>query len=216
VTVLDGLGDQGHVTGRTLGREGTVADELGEGLALDVIHREIREPFVVSDFVDGHDVGVLERGGRSGFLLESGAGGGIGEVSPEQDLDGDDTSEAALARAEDDAHAAAGDFLEQVVIPQLSDGWNRRGSGGLRAGGIAKEAARAELRPHPGRKRGAAIRAGQWIHGGHRMMEARQRKGPRCRGFRRRGFQGSLRIPPTKVTWKLEDFSFRFEAGGDA
>jgi hypothetical protein len=58
----------------------------------------------------------------------------------------------------------------------LPGGRNRLGNGGLRAGGLAEEASWAELRPHPGRKRGAAIRTEGWIHSRHRTMETCYRR----------------------------------------
>jgi hypothetical protein len=84
-----------------------------------------------------------------------------------------------LTGAEDDAHAAAGDLFEQVVIPQLPDGWGQRKPGGRRPGGLAEEASRAEFWPHPGWKRGAAIRTEGWIHSRHRTMESCYRRRPR-------------------------------------
>jgi hypothetical protein len=71
---------------------------------------------VFADLVDGDDVWVLECGGCGGLFPEAGAGGFPGELAAEEEFYGDDPAQAALAGAEDDSHAAAGDFTQEFIV----------------------------------------------------------------------------------------------------
>ncbi len=84
---------------------GDGAGEPGaEGFALDVLHDEVDFAGVGEDVVDGGDAGMVERGGALALVEEALAvgfgGGALGA------LDGDETAEGGVARAEDLAHAA--------------------------------------------------------------------------------------------------------------
>src|SRR5437867_3451719 len=66
--------------------------------------------------VNGDDVGMLQAGRRRGLGAKSLHQFRAGERAEEQHLHGDDTVQAALSRLVNDAHAAAGNFLQQFVI----------------------------------------------------------------------------------------------------
>src|SRR5688500_20342063 len=61
---------------------------------------------------------MAEFGGGGGFGLEAADAVFIGELANEDEFDGDDAVEADLAGTVDHAHAAAGDFLQELVITE--------------------------------------------------------------------------------------------------
>ena len=86
---------------------------------------------VHTDFVDGHNVGMLQC--RRGGCLNPKAPNVlcIGMGIEEEHLDRHDSIEADLAGFVDYAHAAAGDFLQQFVITEIAR--QHRSSASLRA-----------------------------------------------------------------------------------
>ena len=50
---------------------GPAASSLAQRLALDQLHRDVRERVGGADLVNGHDVRVVQGRGRAGFLLEA-------------------------------------------------------------------------------------------------------------------------------------------------
>ncbi len=46
------------------GERDVVADQRGQGVAIDVLHGDVELPLVIAHVVDGDDVGVLEPPGR--------------------------------------------------------------------------------------------------------------------------------------------------------
>ena len=71
---------------------------------------------MLADLVDRHDVGVVHLGGGLGLDPEPLHVGRGGELAGADHLQGDDPLEAGLPGLVDDAHAAVGDLLEQLVI----------------------------------------------------------------------------------------------------
>ena len=69
--VVNGLSDDLYITRGPCSRQGCAADHFGETPALDIIHRKKLLALVLADFVDGDDVGMLQRGGRLGLGMES-------------------------------------------------------------------------------------------------------------------------------------------------
>jgi hypothetical protein len=79
-------------------------------------HGEVRGPLVLRDFINGNDIWMIQAGSGFRFAAEAFEGGCIGEVSAEQDFQRDNSIEAHLARAVDDAHPAARDFMHKFII----------------------------------------------------------------------------------------------------
>ena len=77
--------------------------------ALDVAHRQVRDPVVLADVVDGDDVGVLDGCGGARFGQEPLAHASLLEQFGCDHLQRDDPVEVELAGAVDDAHPAATD-----------------------------------------------------------------------------------------------------------
>src|SRR3954470_14593086 len=113
---MDCAGDGGCGLGGVFGGKGTFLDDLREGLAFDQFHREKMLTAVFPYVVNGDDVWMLERGGRLSFSTEARDEWIAGELAEEKGFDGDDPVERNLAGAKDDAHAAAGDLVEEFVI----------------------------------------------------------------------------------------------------
>jgi hypothetical protein len=93
----------------------------GQALALDEFHAEVMLVLVPADLVEGHDVGMVETGGDLGLGLEALDVGGGSELAGQDHLEGDETVEAHLPRLVDNAHAAAGDLLQQLVVAEITD-----------------------------------------------------------------------------------------------
>ena len=119
VGIMNGLGEGLHPAGdapKIDFRTRRLLDQSSEVLSFDVVHREIMLSGVLPDFVDGHNVRVLQIGGRLGFGKEPLHAGGARELSGEDHFDGNCPIEAALAGFVDRAHAAACDFLVQFIV----------------------------------------------------------------------------------------------------
>ena len=100
--------------------------------------------FVLADLEDRHDAGMIELRGRLGLGAEALHIGVVGELTCEDHLQGDGAIERFLPRLVDDAHAAAADFFEQVVVAEVLD---------LRAGaGCAVEPHRRRINIGPKRR----------------------------------------------------------------
>ena len=125
------VGDAGVMGFREpLGRLPRKADELvlfqatrGELLpqrdALDELHRNVGRAVVLADFIDGHDVGVVQRRCCAGFLLKPTQAFGIGTRLVGEDFDGDFTPELRICRAVDDAHTSRADLAANLVMREF-------------------------------------------------------------------------------------------------
>ena len=100
---------------------------LGEAAAADVFQRKIRPALGFTDFVDLHDVWMLQR--RDGLRLgaESSQRIRIAQFVGVNHLQGDESVEPNLSGLEDDAHSAPPQLAENVVPRHGRDGLLRRG-----------------------------------------------------------------------------------------
>ena len=64
--------------------------------------------------------GMVEVGGRLGLGVEALHVGVGGQLAGQDHLEGDDAIEADLPGLVDDAHAAAGDLLQQLVVAEIA------------------------------------------------------------------------------------------------
>ena len=103
---------------RPLGREGASGLQLGKIGALDEIHREVADPLVLADLVNGDNVGVLQPGRGGGLGAEPADIFRAGKLAGGKYLDGDNPAQAALAGFVDHPHAAARDFLDQLIVAE--------------------------------------------------------------------------------------------------
>ena len=76
-----------------------------------------------ADVIDGEDVGMVERRGRAGFLLETTQSiRPAGDRRSRQDLQGDIAAQTLIARTIDFAHAASAEKRDDLVGPKTSAG----------------------------------------------------------------------------------------------
>jgi hypothetical protein len=71
-----------------------------------MLHDEEMDPVLMPDVVERADVGIVQRGDRAGFAVESFAPDGIACVILAEDFDRDGPIEAGVERLIDIAHAA--------------------------------------------------------------------------------------------------------------
>jgi hypothetical protein len=127
------LGEDAQEPPQVLLRVGPLAQQLGQGVALDQFHRE--EGLVVGEspqLVDRGDAGMLELPGNLRLLEEAADQLGAIAVFVQQHLDRQFPAELGVASFEDGPHAPAADLVEQQVASR--GGCRRRGArAGLRA-----------------------------------------------------------------------------------
>ena len=127
IAVLDPLGvGRGQGVGERHGdleelleRQAAGRNELGEGLALDVLHGEEALAVGLFDRIDGDDVGMVERGDRLDLALEAGEAVGIFGEGRRQSLQGDLAMQAQILGEVDDPHAALTQFRQDPIVRQL-------------------------------------------------------------------------------------------------
>ena len=95
-------------------------DQLIQRLAIHQLHDDVGLPVLLADFMDGDDVGVVQRRSRFGLLHEARAAVGIGTAHFSQQFDGDETIQALVPGLVDPTHAALADLFQQGEMPQLA------------------------------------------------------------------------------------------------
>ena len=142
----------------------TLGDCLREAAARDQFHAEIRLPVQLADFVDRHDVRMVQAGRGLGFGSEALQIRRTSQAAGPDHFHGHQAMEALLLGLVDHAHAALANLLEQVVIAKGAPlGW-RRGSGGTAIGGCRK-------RRVPGKRSGLENRLGDPAQRGGQLIE---------------------------------------------
>lgn len=165
--VMHRAGGPGQERGGGAGVPAQTRQGLREALAFHMAHGKIRPAFVFADFIDRHDVGMLQAGGGFGFRLEAAHLGLGGELAGADELQGDDAVEADLPGLIDGAHAAGANFPEQLVIAEAAKGRRRRaGRGGGFAGGQAQVQQAGRAVPSGGVRRQRLTAIGATLHVG--------------------------------------------------
>jgi hypothetical protein len=113
--VVNRLRDCPEITGGLLRGQRSIAHELREVLALDVIHREEMVAVVNANLMDGDDVGMLERRRRRRFGPKPMDELARSVLTAQDQLQGNCSSEVALACAIHHAHSAPGNLIQQFV-----------------------------------------------------------------------------------------------------
>ena len=133
--VVHGAGHGGQQSGRGLGVIPEPGHLAGEAAALDQPHAEIVLLVVPAHLVDRHDARMVEVGHRLSLEIEASDVGFVGELTSQDHLERDGSVEAHLPGLENDAHAAAGNLANDLVIADRAD------SGGLgQVGGRGRSA----------------------------------------------------------------------------
>ena len=91
-------------------------------LAVDVLHRVVVDAVLLADGEDRHDVRMVQLGGRLGFVAEAGDLPLVEHRGERQDLERHAAVERNLLGLVDDAHAAAADLADDLVVADLLGG----------------------------------------------------------------------------------------------
>ena len=100
-----------------------------KGLPLEQFHDHERRAVGGADgpdIVNGEDVGMVERTGSPRFFFEALLTSLVAAERVRQDLDGDETTQAGVARAVHLAHAAFANQFDDLVRPKTLPGRQRR------------------------------------------------------------------------------------------
>ena len=95
-----------------------LVDDVVQGPALHVLHRDVVVALVFADGIDGDDVGMIELGHGAGFAHKPFDKTGVVDKVGGQHLECDGAHEGLLVRAVHHAHAAAADFGEHFVVAE--------------------------------------------------------------------------------------------------
>ena len=129
----------------SLGNSGAAGQLLVEAAAGTELQREEGTTLMLSDFVDLHNVGMLQAADRLRLGAEPRQVVGSGVGAGQDHLERDEAIESDLAGLVDDAHAAPAQLAQDFITGNLNDGPGRRGgaltrrfevvrTGGQRAG----------------------------------------------------------------------------------
>ena len=99
-----------------------LAQELGQRLPLDVLHRVIVDAALAADGIDRDDVGVVQLRRSLGLDVEASQLPGIDRRGQGQDLQGHPAPQRLLFGLVDDPHAAASDLADDPVIAEEGPG----------------------------------------------------------------------------------------------
>ena len=150
VGVLNGVGrldHQGHDGAMVIAERGELLREVAPD---DELHAEVALTFVLADFIDGDDAGVVEKRDGLGLVLKPTQLGVVGQEPGLHHLEGDRPVEADLPGPVDHAHAAPPQLFLQQVVAEITN--TRAGRQCLfPARGIARRGALAGVAEAPGR-----------------------------------------------------------------
>jgi len=116
VCVVDGVRHARDQRSNVVPLAGERSDAPVEAAAFGELHAEQRQAGMLADLVDRQDAGVIEARHGFDFATEAVEHAGHRQQLRQHDLERDHAPGVRLARAVDDTHAAAGDFVEQLVV----------------------------------------------------------------------------------------------------
>ena len=124
------LGDLAGEGEKTLGRKCAVREKIAQRFSLHELHRDVGDRVGLADLVDRDDVGMIERGGRAGLLLEAREPVPILGNFSRQDLDRDFPSKPGVPGLPDLPHASGAKRRENFVRTEAASGCH--GQAGMR------------------------------------------------------------------------------------
>ena len=92
---------------------------MGEASPLNELHAQVGAAIVLTDLIDGNDLGMIQQSGRLCLVAKALPFGRRGKLACQDHLHGDQTVKAFLTGLVDDAHAPAGDLLQQLVVVEF-------------------------------------------------------------------------------------------------
>ena len=122
VRVMDRLGNELEVGRRAFWRQRPLGHQPRQRRAVDEVHHQVMLAFVHTDLMHGDDVRMLQSGRSGGFDPEAFDELRSRQRAEREQREGHDPVQAQLPGAIDDAHAAAGDFFEQLVPAKAPHG----------------------------------------------------------------------------------------------
>ncbi len=114
VCIADCSGQGRGQFGGACGRLRMAGQELLQTAAVAKFQHEERQPALFTDFMDLHDVRMLQACDGLGLTAETGDIVGAGVVAGQNHLEGDDAIQLRLLGPVDDAHASAAEFTENL------------------------------------------------------------------------------------------------------
>jgi hypothetical protein len=105
---------------RVVDIEGPSFQSVGQGPSFEMLHHEVVCAVVVPDVIERADVRMIQRGERHGLAFESRDSIRLVRERGWQDLDGDITSQFAIARAIHLAHSAGTDERSDLIDAKLA------------------------------------------------------------------------------------------------
>ena len=135
--VLETGEDLAHDLDRALGRDGAVVEQIGERLALDVLHDEVRRAFVDAEVDQRDAVGMVEPRGGARLALEAIDDAGLVGQHCVQELDDDGAADPDALALVDHAHAALGQQRDDAIAALQDLAFARVNHGGS-AGSVAE------------------------------------------------------------------------------
>ncbi len=162
--VFDRHGDLAGQTGGLLWRQRPAGQPLGQAIPFDEAHRVVMTALVLAELENRHDARMLQLGGGRGLGVEAFDVLRAGETAAEDHLQGHHAVEPDLAGLEDDAHAAASDLLDQLVVAEQRALFNIPAAGRRRAGARVRCAQRRRLIRFDRRRDGQRLVKRQRMH----------------------------------------------------
>ncbi len=101
-------------------------ESVVQAAALHQLHAEEMLAVMLADFIDGHNVGMIEVARGLGFLVEAAHVLRAGQLPSQDHLQGHGTVETDLTRAVDDAHTSTGNLGLQFVVAEVANRFQRR------------------------------------------------------------------------------------------
>src|SRR5580704_7629957 len=123
---VEGVGNFDAQVEQQLHLERTSGDAVLQRHAIEKFHGDERMSVTLADFVDGADVGMVQRGGGAGFAAEAFERQSIADEVIGQELQSNEAAEFSVFCFVNDTHASAAElFNDAVVRNYLAD--QRRG-----------------------------------------------------------------------------------------
>ncbi len=113
---VEGVRDLDREIDHPIDRQRFAADLVRQGVAFEELQYQERPPLVVSDFVDGADVGMVQGRRRARFAEESVDRLAIVGVRTGQELEGHPSPEREVLAQVDLAHSSTPQLLEHAVV----------------------------------------------------------------------------------------------------
>jgi len=111
----EAVSDLDGILGRLASGQGTCRQSRAERLAFEQLRDDVRRSLVRADVKERDDVGMIQRGGRTGLLLEAAEAIGVVGEDGRENLDGDLATQSRVPRAVHLTHPAGTEWAQNLV-----------------------------------------------------------------------------------------------------